>query len=49
MALQDLVVIKADGLHRQAGQVMDLLLACTPNQGTRCDQAARVGAKIRKL
>ena len=39
-----------DGGHRrEAEEVMSLLLECSPREGVRCDNALRIGDRVKKL
>lgn len=37
------------GCYRMADKIMSILLECNPKEGTSCDNATRIGDKVKKL
>ncbi|MDF1556196.1 MAG: hypothetical protein P1P84_24210 [Deferrisomatales bacterium] len=41
--------LEDSGCTRRAGQIMSLLLDCSPKDGARCDKSTLVGDRIKKF
>ncbi len=37
------------GCYRMADKIMSILLECNPKEGSSCDNATRIGEKVKKL